>query len=76
MQNPTIKPTPPPTAGLSWRPISAADLEAVTELARACHLADGGLPFLIQPVHLQHRYFPDAPGAAIGGFTPEGRLVA
>jgi mycothiol synthase len=76
MQNPTIKPTPPPTAGLRWRPISAADLEAVSELARAGHLADGGLAFLIQPAHLQQRYFPDAPGAAIGAFTPEGHLVA
>ncbi|MFO7682284.1 MAG: GNAT family N-acetyltransferase [Chloroflexota bacterium] len=76
MQNPTTKRTPPPIAGLSWRPISAADLEAVSELARACHLADGGLAFMIQPGNLQNRYFPDAPGTAIGAFTPEGHLVA
>lgn len=76
MQNPIIKPAPPPTAGLNWRPISAADLEAASELARTCHLADGGLAFMIQPANLQNRYFPDAPGVAIGAFTPEGHLVA
>ncbi|MCL4262899.1 MAG: GNAT family N-acetyltransferase [Anaerolineae bacterium] len=76
MQNSTINPAPPPIAGLLWRPLSPADLSTIAELARACHLVDGGLAFMIQPDNLQQRYFPDAPGAAIGAFTPDGHLVA
>jgi mycothiol synthase len=67
---------PPVLAGLSWRPVSRADLAAVVELARLCLLADGGLPFLFEPDVLLDRYFPDAPGAGTGAFAPDGRLAA
>ncbi len=76
MQNPTINPAPPAIADLLWRRLNPADLSTIAELAHACHLVDGGLAFMLQPDNLQRRYFPDAPGAAIGAFTPDGHLVA
>lgn len=76
MQNEMIHPDPPNLAGLTWRPLSRADLGALGELAGACYLADGGLSFLNAPEPLQDRYFPDGPGATIGGFDPDKRLGA
>lgn len=72
----TIDPAPPGLEGVTWRPIGRDELAAVVELADACHLADGGLAFLNEPENLQGRYFPDAPGAAIGAFAADDRLVA
>ena len=46
------------------------------ELADRCLLADGGLSFINDPEHLQNRFFPDTPGAAIGAILPDGRLGA
>lgn len=76
MENAPIRPTPPNLAGLTWRPINRDDLAALVELAGACHLADGGLAFMIEPDNLNSRCFPDTPGAAIGAFAPDERLVA
>jgi len=76
MEDAAILPTPPNLAGLTWRPIAREDLAALVELAVVCQAADGGLAFMIEPDTLNSRYFPDAPGAAIGAFTPDKRLVA
>ena len=76
MENAIINPTPPRLPGLSWRPITLNDLAGLVELAEACRLADGGLAFLNEPDNLAERYFPEAPGAAIGAFSPDGRLEA
>jgi len=76
MENSTIIPAPPSLAGLIWRPITGEDLAALVALAAECHLADGGLAFMNEPGNLKSRYFPDAPGAAIGAFAPDERLVA
>jgi len=72
----TIHPAPPPQAGLTWRLISQSDLAAVVDLARSGFAMDGGLIFLFEPDYVQERYFPDAPGAAIGAWTPAGQLGA
>lgn len=72
----TIDPAPPNHTGLSWRAIGSDDLAAVVELAGTCHADDGGLAFMIEPGTLKGRYFPDAPGAAIGAFDADGRLAA
>jgi ribosomal protein S18 acetylase RimI-like enzyme len=49
---------------------------ALVKLADECQLVDGGLAFLNEPGNLKDRYFPDAPGTAIGAFTADGQLVA
>jgi ribosomal protein S18 acetylase RimI-like enzyme len=49
---------------------------ALVKLADECQLVDGGLAFLNEPGNLKDRYFPDAPGTAIGAFTADGHLVA
>jgi mycothiol synthase len=65
---------------LSWRPITLDDLAALVDLAEECRLvdgaADGGLVFMNEPDNLGERYFPEAPGAAIGAFAADGHLVA
>jgi mycothiol synthase len=71
-----IDPAPPDGPDLRWRPIGSDDLTAVVELAAACHAVDGGLAFMIEPGTLKGRYFPDAPGVAIGAFDSDARLVA
>jgi mycothiol synthase len=76
MAHAAIDPTPPDLTGLSWRAISPDDLAAVAELAAVCHAADGGLAFMIEPGSLNGRYFPDAPGVAIGAFDADRRLAA
>ena len=76
MENSTINPAPPSLAGLNLRDITRADLAALVELAAECHLADCGLPFMNEPDYLRDRYFPDAPGTAIGAFAADGHLVA
>lgn len=76
MQNSTIIPAPPSLAGLAWRPITRDDLAALVDLSSACFLADGGLHFLFEPDSIGDRFFPDAPGAVIGAFAPDGRLAA
>jgi mycothiol synthase len=76
MENAAIDPAPPNLEGLTWRPVTPDDLPALAVLARACHAADGGLAFMIEPGTLKDRYFPDAPGAAVGAFAPDAGLVA
>src|SRR5574341_1616790 len=76
MENSTINPAPPSLAGLIWRPIACDDLAALVDLAGTCHLADGGLAFMIEPGNLKSRYFPDMPGAAIGAFAADEHLLA
>lgn len=76
MENAALTPAPPNLEGLVWRSVDRADLAALAELARACYQADGGLSFLFEPEYLPERFFPDAPGAALGAFTPDRRLAA
>ena len=76
MENSIINPTPPQVAGLTWQAITRNDLAALVELAAECHLADGGLAFLNEPDNLRGRYFQDTPGASIGAFDVDNRLVA
>jgi mycothiol synthase len=76
MENVAINPAPPNLPDLNWRSISRADRATLVELAGTCHLADGGLAFLIEPDALMSRYFPNALGAAIGAFTTDERLAA
>lgn len=76
MENSTINPAAPLLPGLTWRSITHEDLGALVELAEDCHLADGGLDLLNEPNNLWERYFPDAPGRAIGAFLSENKLAA
>ena len=76
MENTAFDPHPPDLEGLTWRPITIDDLAALVELAGECLLADGGLAFLFEADYLKERYFPDAPGADVGAFGPDGRLAA
>lgn len=75
-KDPIIEPAPPSLAGLTWRPITPDDLAALVELAEECRLADGGIAFLNEPDNLKSRYFREGPGAAIGAFAADERLVA
>ncbi len=52
---------------LSWRPLDAADLPAVTDLARDCLSADGGQPFAASPGFLGGCYLSGAESHA--GFS-------
>ncbi len=61
---------------LTWRSIDRDDLAALGELARACQRVDGGLGWMFEPDSLRDNYFPEAPGAAVGVFAPEGGMVA
>src|SRR5687767_2222043 len=76
MENPVIDPLPAPVPGMEWRPVTAADLPGLGELAEACYATDGGLGFLNEPGNLRDRYFPEAPTTATGAFDGDGRLVA
>ena len=76
MENSTINPGPPSLAGLVWRPITRDALAALVDLASTCFLVDGGLHFMLEPENLTSDYFPDMPGAAVGAFAPDQRLVA
>jgi mycothiol synthase len=76
MENKTSHPSPPDLAGLTWRQITRDDLAELVELASTCLMADGGLGWMFEPDALINRYFPDAPGTAIGAFTPGQHLVA
>jgi len=76
MENSTLNPIPPLLSGLIWRAITRDDLMALVKLAEECQLVDGGLAFLNEPGNLKDRYFPDAPGTAIGAFTADERIVA
>ena len=76
MENSTLNPIPPLLSGLIWRAITRDDLMALVKLAEECQLVDGGLAFLNEPGNLKDRYFPDAPGTAIGAFSADERIVA
>lgn len=76
MQDSPITPAPPNLAGIIWRPITDNDLAKLTDLAKTCYHADGGLHFLFEPDEIARRYFPDAPIRSIGAFATDGRLVA
>ncbi|MEW5985972.1 MAG: GNAT family N-acetyltransferase [Chloroflexota bacterium] len=76
MNNPTITPPPPALPGLTWRQVDRDDLGVLVDLAHTCLVADGGLGFLFEPDALTDRYFSDTPGARIGAFAPDRRLVA
>jgi mycothiol synthase len=72
----TINPIPPTRANLAWRLITQDDLAAVADLARSGFVVDGGIVFMFEPENVKESYFPDAPGASIGAWTPNGRLGA
>lgn len=76
LENSTITPAPPSLTGLTWRQMTSDDLAALVDLAGICFLADGGLHFLFEPDSIGDRFFPDAPGATIGAFTPDRQLAA
>jgi ribosomal protein S18 acetylase RimI-like enzyme len=80
MEKSIINVAPPSLVGFSWRPITLDDLAALVELAEECRLvdgvADGGLALMNEPDNLRDRYFPDAPGAAIGAFSADEHLAA
>ena len=76
MNQESISPEPPRLPGLTWRPVTRDDLTALVALALECQSAGGGLAFLNEPDSLLERFFPDAPGAVIGAFDADGRLVA
>ena len=76
MNNSTIMPPPPILDGLIWRPVTRDDLAKLVDLAKTCHLSDGGLRFMFEPGEITSRFFPDGPGAAIGAWNAGGQLVA
>lgn len=76
MKSLKINPTPPSLPGLVWRALTRGDLAALVELAVECHSVDGGLSFMNEPDTVSDRYFPDSPGAAIGTFSSDEKLVA
>lgn len=76
MKDSTPDPTPPTMAGLSWRPLRAEDLPALTDLARTCRQLDGGLTFMAEAGYLQERFFPGETGKSIAAFTPDERMAA
>lgn len=49
-----------PLAALAWRPLVAADLPALAELAGVCLAVDGGQPFAASADFLQQRYLSGA----------------
>jgi len=61
---------------LSWRSLQPADVVAIAALATACLEADGGLPWGATDDYVQEHYLPAGPGASIGAFEMDGRLVA
>ncbi len=63
-------------AGLSWRPLTAADMPALTSLAAVCLSADGGLPFAAEPGFFRPRYLPEGLGVTLGAQVPTVGLVA
>lgn len=63
-------------AVLSWRPLSAADISALTALSAACLAADGGLPFAAEPGFFRARYLPEGLGVTLGAQAPTVGLVA
>ena len=71
-----IAPTPPTIAGLTWQLITSDNLAALAEMATKCHLADGGLNFMLEPDNLKDHYFQDGPGATIGAFSADKHLIA
>jgi mycothiol synthase len=76
MNNSTINPAPPALAGLTWRPITRDDLDALVNLAKTCYLSDGGIHSMFELEEIISQFFPDEPGAAIGALNAEGQLVA
>ncbi len=76
MDDSTIQPAPPDLAGLRWQALTPDDLSAIADLAEACRSVDGGLAIMTMPASLKERLFTEAPGAAIGPFSADGRLEA
>jgi len=72
----TNPPIPPILANLTWSLISQHDLAVVVDLARSGFVVDGGITFMFEPDNVKESYFPDAPGASLGAWTPDGRLGA
>ena len=76
MNSPDKNITLPTALGLSWRSLQTADVAAITVLATMCLEADGGLPLGATDTYIQKHYLPAWPGASIGAFEVDGRLVA
>jgi len=66
----------PSVPRLSWRSLKPDDISAITALATACLETDGGLPLGAADTYIQEHYLPTWPGASIGAFEANGRLVA
>ena len=75
MDSPNENMTLPTAPGLSLRSLQTADVGAITELATMCLAADGGLPLGATGTYIQEHYLPACPGASIGAFEMDGRLV-
>ena len=76
MNSPDENKTIPTAPGLSWRSLEVADVAAITALATMCLEADGGLPLGATDIYIQEHYLPALPGASIGAFEVDGRLIA
>ena len=76
MNNSTLIPPPPIPDSLIWRPFTRDDQSELVELAKTCHLSDGGLPFMFEPDEIMRRFFPEDPGASIAAWNTGGQLVA
>jgi len=76
MNSPDENKTIPTAPGLSWRSLKPTDIAAITTLATICLEADGGLPLGATDTYIQKHYLPALPGASIGAFEVDGRLIA
>ncbi len=66
----------PATPGLSWRSLQPVDVGAITALATTCLATDGGHLLGATDTYLQEHYLSAGPGASIGAFEVDERLVA
>ena len=66
----------PSVPRLSWRSLQTADVAAIASLASMCLEADGGLPLGTSDTYIKEHYLPAWPGASIGAFEVDERLVA
>lgn len=67
----------PDSADIVWRPLRAADAEAMSALQQRCFVVDGG--HRITPVEMREefdRHGEYAESDSIGAFDPDGRLLA
>ena len=66
----------PTLPGLTWRPLTPADLPAIAALAQTCLAVDGGLPLAGDESFIRARHWQPEPHATLGAWTEDGRLAA